>query len=133
MEIVMEATAAMVVVVDMEEVAVDMEVVAAAMEVVVATADMAVAAVDMAVATVEVIVDTAVAVVDMVAVAIKHPTVSLLQKFTDWSNPTVAPSPSQQRHYSYYGRNWLITAFLNIFDLPDCKVSSNDIIMVVGG
>merc|ERR1719153_128256 len=106
----MEATAAMVVAVDME-----------------------VAAVDMAVATVEVIVDTAVAVVDMVAVAIKHPTVSLLQKFTDWSNPTVAPSPSQQRHYSNYGRNWLITAFLNIFDLPDCKVSSNEIIMVVGG
>merc|ERR1711970_893793 len=97
----------MVVAVDMEEVAVDME------EVVV----------DMKAAAVEVIADTAVAVVDMVAVAIKHRTVSLLQKFTDWSKPTVAPSPSQQRPYSYYGRNWLITAFLNIFDLPDCKVS----------
>merc|ERR1719206_1613025 len=60
------------------------------MEVVEVTVDMAVAVVDMAVATVE-------AIADMVAVAIKHRTVSLLQKFTPRSNPTVAPSPSQQQ------------------------------------
>merc|ERR1712013_958441 len=45
----------------------------------------------------EVAVDMVVAVVDMVAVAIKHRTVSLLQKFTPRSNPTAAPSPSQQQ------------------------------------
>merc|ERR1712013_341821 len=62
-------------VVDMEEVAVDMEE---------AVVDMEAVAED-------------VAVVDMVAVAIKHRTVSLLQKFTPRSNPTTAPSPSQQQ------------------------------------
>merc|ERR1711872_18763 len=74
----MVATAAMAVVADMEvvadteEVVVDMEevaedVVVAAMEVVAVTADMAVVAVDMAV------------------VVIKHPMITLLLKFTSWS------------------------------------------------